>query len=286
MVSPLTAAFDVDTEGIDRHVAYLIEAGVSGVFVLGTSGEGPWLTPAQGQSLIERSVLAAAGRVPVLVGVLEPSTPRVIEAIRRAADSGASAIVATTPYYLEADADSQRGHFETIALQSPLPLVLYNIPSKTQNVLATETVAQLMADERILGIKDSADDWPSFKALLDLRQKRPDFKVLQGAERGSARALLAGADGLVAGLGNVAPELFVRMLALVKSGDEAGVQKLQAQVDGLWHIHTHGFWLGCLKYAASLRGHCSSTVTGENGGLPEVAQTAIRELVTQYGGQG
>jgi 4-hydroxy-tetrahydrodipicolinate synthase len=277
MISPLLPDGDVDTAGLSAHVERLIQGGVNGLFVLGTSGEGPLLDAARAQKIITKTVVATAGRVPVLAGVLEPSTRRALEAARIAADCGADAVVATTPYYVEADDHGILDHFLQLADQSPLMLILYNIPSKTHHVLTPDMVARLVDHPKVVGIKDSHGDWVAFQRLVALR--RPGFTVLQGAERLSASSLLAGGDGLVPGLANVVPELFTSMIACVKAGDAETALSLQAQADELGTLHTYGHWLMCLKYATSRLGLTHSDTFVSASPLSDAARAAIDALV-------
>ena len=283
MITPLTPEGEIDRNDLERLVNHLLDSGVSGLFILGTSGEGPWLTSRQSEALMRYTVEAVNGRVPVLAGVLEPSTPRTIEAIKRAVDCGVDTVVVTTPYYMEADASVQRYHLEQAAQISPLPVLLYNIPSKTHNILAPQTVREVLHITNIIGIKDSAGDWQAFEALLALRHERPTFKIFQGAEQLSARSLAAGADGVVPGLGNLVPVLFVEMIKNIKAGNVAAATALQEQVDWIGRLHTYGYWLACLKYAVSLSGLCSDVTCGQNGTLNETSKQAIRDLVTKHG---
>jgi 4-hydroxy-tetrahydrodipicolinate synthase len=283
MITPLTAAGEVDGAAIGRLVSYLVAGGVSGIFVLGTSGEGPWLSPAQAKAVIEATVRAAAGRAPVLAGVLEPSTVRALEAVAVAEAAGADALVVTSPYYFAVDGAAQVRHVAAIASATSLPLVLYNIPATTHNPFAPETVQRLAEIETVVGIKESSGDWSLFEQLLALRAARPRWSVLQGAEQSAARAVLAGADGLVPGLGNLAPVLFAGLVRAAAGGSQAAALDLQARVDALWRLHTHGFWLACLKYAASLLGFGSGAVSGNAAVLVPEAQAAIRRLVEQQG---
>jgi 4-hydroxy-tetrahydrodipicolinate synthase len=283
MISPLTAGGTIDAAGLAAHVDRLIEGGVDGIFVLGTSGEGPLLGVDHTRQVIQRTAAAAGGRVPVLAGALEPSTLRTTEAIRIASDYGADAAVVTTPYYIEADDSGIRDHFLNVASRSPLPVVLYNIPSKTHHTLTPAIVAELVGTPNIVGIKDSHGDWDAFQRLLALR--RPGFSVLQGAEFLSARSVLAGADGLVPGLSNVFPALFAALLAAGRAGNSEEAQALQAQADQLGTLHTHGHWLACLKYAVSRVGQTFPDTLVQAAPLTDAAQAAIRALVAaQQGG--
>lgn len=279
LVTPVRDAGAVDELALGRLASRLLAADVSGLFVLGSSGEGPWLTGAERARVVRVAVDVAAGQVPVLVGVLEPSTARVLEAVEQAAELGADAAVVTTPYYFEADDAAQRDHFGAIAASSGLPLVVYNIPKMTHNVVAPSTVLWLLDRANVIGIKDSAGDAEAFAEFLALKGARPDFRVFQGAERQAVRALTEGADGLVPGLSNVAPALFVRLAALVRDGDHEGVERLEQAIATLWELHTHGFWLECLKFAVCVTGIGDGTAFGRTPRLDDRAKDAIRRLV-------
>ncbi len=283
MITPLTESGEIDRPGIDQLVNYLIDGGVSGIFVLGSCGEGPWLTPEQSQIVIKQTVQAANGRVPILAGVLEPGTSRTVAAAKQAADAGADAIVAAAPYYFAAGAVAQLAHFETIANHATIPVVVYNIPPRTHNPISLETMQKLLDIDRIVGVKDSDGNWEHFEGLLALRKQRPDFVVMQGAESLATQSIRAGADGLVAGLGNLAPRLFVDIIAHARSGDEETTKALQDRANALWKLHTYSHWLVCLKYAASLLGFGSGRTCDLLEVLSPQAKSAIDNLVKMYG---
>jgi 4-hydroxy-tetrahydrodipicolinate synthase len=284
MITPLTASGAIDGPGIGRLVEALLAAGVAGIFVLGSSGEGPWLTATEREQVIALTARAIAGRAPLLAGVIEPSTARTVEAIRQAEAAGADAVVVASPYYFQVEATDQIAHVEAAARASQLPLVLYNIPGMTRNPIAPATVRRLLPIETLVALKDSAGDMEQFVQFLALRDEKPALRVFQGAERLAAPALLAGADGLVPGLGNLAPRLFVRMVAATRAGDEATAYELQAQAEALWAVHSHSFWLEGLKYAAALLGFGSAACAGRGPTLSEHGRAAIRRLVERAAG--
>lgn len=272
----------MDLPAIEHLVTYLLDSGVSGLFILGSSGEGPWLTASQRQQVIEQTAGAAGGHVPVLVGVLEPGTRRTLEAVQMAEDAGADAVVMTSPYYFPADAAIQIHHFETIAAASALPVMLYNVPANTHNPISPDTVGRLLGIDNLVAIKDSAGNWQDFERLLELRASKPGLRVFQGHESLAARSVLAGADGIVPGLGNLVPGLFVRLVASARAGDREMAFSLQAQVDALCELYTLGSWLACLKYAASLLDFGSGVTSGPTDCLSEPARATIRQLVQTY----
>lgn len=254
MISPLSAAGAVDEKALAATVHHILSGGCSGLFVLGGCGEGAWLAREQRSAVIRAAKRAAAGRAPVLAGVMLPATGPAVEAARQAADDGADALVAGSPYYFNVDPASQQRHVEAILAAVSLPVLLYNIPQATHNPLKPEPVAQLAGDARILGIKDSAGDFEAFQGFLAIKKQRADFRVLQGNEHLASASLLLGGDGLVPGMANFAPALFVSLHRAATAGDVAACARLQEQITDLCALHTHGHWLPALKAACAMLG--------------------------------
>lgn len=279
MIAPLTTNGVIDEAGVSKLVEHMLSSGCSGVFVLGSSGEGPWLSAKQRHTLIQQTVKAAAGRAPVLAGALEPGTERTLEALPVIEDAGADAVVLASPYYFGADASVQLEYFERVAAASNLPVVLYNIPSMTHNPIAVDTVREAIQFDNVIALKDSAGNMDDFTAFLELRADNPDFRVFQGAEKLAAESMIAGADGIVPGLGNIAPQWFVQIYEAVRAGNTDEARRIQSQVDELWTLHGHDYWLVCLKYAASLLGFGSGATCGHPSHLTDAGKSAIQKLV-------
>ena len=143
MISPLAPVGEPDGPAIASLVEHILGGGCTGLFVLGGCGEGAWLTPQQRAAVIRAAAFAAAGRAPILAGVMLPATGPACEAARQAADEGADALVVGSPYYFGVDAVTQQRHVEALLRAAPLPVLLYNIPQATHNPLAPSTVARL-----------------------------------------------------------------------------------------------------------------------------------------------
>jgi dihydrodipicolinate synthase/N-acetylneuraminate lyase len=254
LISPLNGAGAPDAGAMAALVEHVVGAGCSGLFMLGGCGEGAWLTPAQRGAVVRQAARAAAGRAPVLAGVMLPATGPAVEAARQAAGEGADALVVGSPYYFAVEAAAQERHIEAVLSATPLPALLYNIPQCTHHVLAPESLRRLARDGRVLGIKDSAGDFEAFQKLLAIKQERADFRVLQGHESLGAASLLQGGDGMVPGLANVAPALFVALLAAADRGEAAECARLQTRISRLAHLYRQGPWLAALKAACAALG--------------------------------
>ena len=151
IITPLDADGAVDEEAVERLIEFQLRSGVSGIFIMGSSGEGPWLDTTQRETLLRASVRAIDGRVPLLAGVMEPVASRVRERLPRMKALGADAAVVATPYYFQADEAVQRAHFDAVAADSALPIVLYNIPGMTHNRLSAATVRHALRHDSVIG---------------------------------------------------------------------------------------------------------------------------------------
>ena len=282
-ISPLDGSGEIDEGAIDALVEHCLQGGCSGLFVLGGCGEGAWLPIRQRGIVVRAFVRAAAGRVPVLAGVMLPATGPTAEAARQAAGEGADAVVVGSPYYFGVDGTAQRRHIETVIQAAGRPALLYNIPQCTNHVLSPATVETLARDGRVLGIKDSAGDFVAFQAFLAVKAARSDFRVLQGHEHLVAASLRLGGDGLVPGLANVVPALFVELRQAASRGDAATCTRIQTTILDLCAIHEVGHWLPALKAACAMIGIGSGAPA-----LPLVASTEAerRTIATVLGRHG
>lgn len=221
LCTPLTAQGEVDTRSLGALVERLIDAGVAGLFALGSSGETAYLSDAQRRTVLRTVVETADGRVPVLAGVIDMTTARVLEHARAAAEEGADALVATAPFYTRTHPVETDGHFRRLRAAVPLPLFAYDIPVSVHSKLSGDTVLELAQDGTLAGLKDSSGDDGALRRLLVTLRGRgllDRFSVLTGSELAVDGALLAGAHGVVPGLGNVDPDGYVRLYEHARAG--------------------------------------------------------------------
>ena len=282
-ISPLDGAGEVDEGAVGLLVEHVLQGGSSGLFVLGGCGAGAWLPPRQRGVVVRAFVRAAAGRVPVLAGVMLPATGPATEAARQAAAEGADAVVVGSPYYFGVDGAAQRRHVEAVIEAASRPALLYNIPQCTHQVLSPATVEALARDSRVLGIKDSAGDFVAFQAFLAIKAARADFRVLQGHEHLAAASLRLGGDGLVPGLANVVPALMVELRAAASRGDAAACGRLQAAVVDLCAIYEVGHWLPALTIACAMIGIGSGTPAMPLVPSTEAERRAIGAVLVRHG---
>jgi 4-hydroxy-tetrahydrodipicolinate synthase len=193
----------LDLDAFGALIDYQLAGGTQGLVVAGSTGEAHALSEVEFERALAFALQRVAGRVPVLAGTGTANTRKTLAATRRAQAVGADAALVVTPYYVRPTQEGLYRHFSAIADEAGLPIVLYNVPSRTGCDLLPETAARLAGHERIAGIKEARNDDARVAAIVTL--KRPDFAVLSGDDGTCAQAMLRGADGVISVAANVAP---------------------------------------------------------------------------------
>lgn len=231
LATPLSEHDVLDVEGVDRLVEHVLAGGVHGVFVLGTTGEGPSLSYKLRQQLIERVCEQVNGRVPVLVGISDSSLAEAVQMANIAADAGAQAVVTTPPFYFPIGQSEVAEFSAHLADSSPLPVFLYNMPSHAKVGFSIDTLRQLIEHSNIVGLKDSSGNMVYFHEALQLAADvRPDFSLLIGPEQLLAESVLLGGHGGVSGGANLFPHVYAGLYEAAVREDLEQVRKLHAQV--------------------------------------------------------
>lgn len=262
VVTPDTPDHQLDVVSFERSINRLIEAGVDGLFFLGSSGEVVFATDERRDQIVREAVRIVDHRVPVLVGIIDTETERVLEHGRRALALGADALVATAPFYaLGGPADIEE-HFRILHQELDAPLFAYDIPVCVHTKLPWKMLARLGAEGVLAGVKDSSGDDVSFRYLVQENEKNGHpLTLLTGHEIVVDGALLSGADGSVPGLANVEPEGYVRMWKAAQEGNWAEVKREQDRLNEISHIFDvtsgvqgYGAGVGAFKCALNLMG--------------------------------
>jgi 4-hydroxy-tetrahydrodipicolinate synthase len=284
ILSPLHPDDAVDEKSLHHLVEHILGGGATGIFALGSSGEGPLLSLDQRRTIVTTAVQAIRGRGPLLVGIEECSVRKVREVMKALNVPGVDAFVATLPFYGEvSDVGMQLDFFRSIADEAPRPLILYNIPSAVHAVLEPETLFELSKHSNIVAVKDSYGDMARFQRLLRLCSQG-DFAIFQGTQRVAGLSLLAGADGLVPGLANLAPSWFAEMIEAARHQQVEKVLDIQGRIVRLWTLQTYSsHWLSCLKVAANLLGLCGPTASAPLPTLREEEVARVKGMLEQTG---
>ncbi len=230
MVTPLRGRDELDSAGLERLIEHILKGGVGGLFILGTTGEGPSLSYRLRRELTERACRQVGGRVPVLVGISDTAFVESVELARHAASVGAEALVVTPPFYFSEGQPELQEYLEHLIAELPLPVFLYNAPMNVKVQFELDTLRRAIEQPRIVGLKDSSRDMRYFDEAVRLAKQRADWSVLIGPEELLADAVLAGGDGGVPGGANVFPRLYVQLCEAARNRDSARAHQLHAVV--------------------------------------------------------
>lgn len=261
MITPLKSDFSLDLSPTERLIEHLIEGGVHGIFILGTTGEFAGLSSAVKKELIQITCQQVKERVPILVGVTDCSFTESVELAAIAHRSGAEAVVAAPPFYMNIGQEELINYYQKLADIVELPLFLYDMPSHVKINIEVETAVTLSKHPNIIGIKDSSGKIENFQALCEAFRQQPEFKIFVGPEEILAETLLIGGDGGVTGGANLFPKLYVALYEAFQRKEYDAVKKFQETIFFLSKmLYQHGTYqssyLKGLKAAMSFDGLC------------------------------
>ncbi|MCG0288437.1 dihydrodipicolinate synthase family protein [Streptomyces sp. PSAA01] len=296
LCTPLTPAGEVDTASLSALAERLIDAGVSALFALGSSGEAAYLSDRNRVTALEAVIETVDGRVPVLAGAIDMTTARVLDHARTAAELGADAVVATAPFYTRTHPLEIADHFRRLRDGVDVPLFAYDIPVSVHSKLTPSILLPLAVDATLAGVKDSSgDDGALRRMLVEVRRRglKDTFTVLTGSELSVDGALLAGAHGVVPGLANVDPAGYVRLYEHARAGRWEQAAAEQDRLAALFAITDAGdlalmggssAGLGGFKAALRLLGviECADTAAPQVP-LGEAAVKTVRQLLEEGG---
>ena len=262
MITPLLNNDELDVKGVEKLVEHMLNGGVHGLFILGTTGEAPSLSYKLRYELVERVCKQVAGRVPVLVGITDTSIEESLHLAEKSKEYGADAVVSAPPYYYAPSQQELIEYYQELADALPLPMFLYNMPSHVKVSFEPETVKVLAQHPKIIGLKDSSGNMVYFHTLIQMMKDHPDFSLLIGPEELTAEAVMFGADGGVNGGANMFPELYTAIYDAACRKDMETVLKLQERImyisNTIYKVGKYGSsYLKGVKCTCSLLGICS-----------------------------
>lgn len=217
LITPFTSDLQVDYTALERLVDYVIHGGVDYLVVLGTTGEAVTLSREEKDEILRRVSDFAGGQIPLVAGIGGNSTHAVLAEFRNTDLTGYAAILSVSPYYNKPTQEGIFRHFEALASKSPLPLILYNVPSRTGSNVLPETVLRLAEGcPNIVGIKEASGN---LQQIQDLISRVPDeFLVISGDDLTAVPTVLCGGAGVISVLGQGLPGIFTQMIHLAQNG--------------------------------------------------------------------
>jgi len=257
----------VDFDALARLVDWQIDAGVDGLVAVGTTGESATLTMDEHVEVIAAVVRVAAGRVPVIAGAGGNATAEALELTRRSEAAGANALLHVTPYYNKPTQEGLFRHFETIAQATTLPVILYNVPSRTACDLLPDTAVRLAALDSIVAIKEATGN---LVRATELIARLPDrMAVLSGDDSTCFPLYAIGARGVISVVSNVCPADMAQMWDAVRAGDWDRARTLHYKLRLLNELLFRETSPAPVKAALALMGRCTNELR-----LPLVSASA------------
>lgn len=232
LATPFTVAGELDLDAWRRLLGQQLEAGTGAVVVAGSTGEAAALFEPEYDLLLRTALEVVGGRIPVIAGTGQSSTAHTIEQTRRAGSLGADAALVVTPPYVRPTQAGLAAHYRAVADDGALPVIVYNVPARTGCDMLPDTVAALAGHPRIIGIKEARPEPERMDALLALADDA--FVVLSGDDPTAARAMLAGAAGVVSVASNVVPAAFRLLCELAAGGERERAEALDARLQPLY----------------------------------------------------
>ena len=224
LVTPMLDDGRVDYDALKKMIDWQIAEGTDAIVSVGTTGESPTLTMDEHFQVIETTVKHTAKRVPVIAGTGANNTAEAVELSRHAEQVGADYSLSVVPYYNKPSQEGIYQHFKTIAEKSSIPMILYNVPSRTVADMANSTILRLAEIDNVVGVKEASGN---IGRACELFKKVPqDFAVYSGDDSSAMAFLLCGGHGVITVCGNVAPKMFAQMCRYAINGEIAAARKL------------------------------------------------------------
>jgi len=281
LVTPMHRDGALDLDAFAKFVDWQISQGTQGIVPVGTTGESPTLTHDEHRQVVETAVKTAAGRVKVVAGAGSNSTAEAIELTRHARQAGADAALVVMPYYNKPTQEGMVLHYSAIADAVDLPIVIYNIPSRSVVDMTPATMGHLAKHRNIIGVKDSTANLA--RPLHTRRECGKNFLQMSGEDHTALAFMAAGGHGCISVTANVAPRLCSDMHLAWQDGLTDRAIALQ---DRLLVLHDALFIEsnpGPVKYAASLLGHGSDHCRLPMAPVGEATRSQVRAAMQAAG---
>ncbi len=216
MVTPFSGEVTIDYEKTERLIEYLIENGTDSLIVSGTTGESPTLTWEEIGELVTFTVKQVNGRIPVIAGTGSNCTQTSIDATKRMEKCGVDGVMLVTPYYNKPDQKGMYTHFSTIAKETELPILLYNIPGRSVVNMLPETTIALSKIDNIVAMKEASGDLEQMAAIIE--GTADDFKLYSGDDGLTLPLLAIGGDGIISVSSHIVGNEMQKMIAAFEEG--------------------------------------------------------------------
>jgi 4-hydroxy-tetrahydrodipicolinate synthase len=283
VITPLTADEKFNEKAMRKLINHLIDGGVHGLFVVGTTGEFYGLNPEEKREIFQVTMDETQGRVPVYAGTNGITTRESVTLTQLAEECKVDAVSVLTPMFVTPNQEQLMKHYKSIAANTSLPVILYSNPPKTGVTIAPATVAKLAEVPNIVSIKDSSGDLTLTAEYIRLTQGRDDFSVLMGRDTLIYGALLYGATGSIASCANVAPRLCADIYEKFMAGDLAGSLKAQLALAPLRIAFGIGTFPAVIKESLTLLGIEAGPCMAPAGPMTHEERAQLSKVLIEMG---
>lgn len=282
--TPITSDERVDEKGLRQLVHYLLEGGVHGIFANGTMGCFALLTDREQLRAIEIVVDEVNGRVPVVAGVSDSGTRRVIEKIKEVEKLKVDFLTAVPPYYFKLTQPEAKNFYRTIAdAARATPFLLYNNPYLTKCDLDISSIVELAGEPNIVGLKETNQDCNRWTNLFEEFRGVDDFSIMLGTELLIPQGLMMGADGVIGGAHNIAPRFGAELYEAVTAGDYERAFDLSRMLGKICKIFQYGEIWGGFEAALQVLEICEKTVFAPYQSATDDDRAQVRGILEDCG---
>jgi 4-hydroxy-tetrahydrodipicolinate synthase len=284
IVTPMSDDARPDLSALARMASWQVVQGIHGLVPCGTTGEGATLSDDEKLAVVSTVVEAAGGRVPVIAGAGSNSTRATLAAARSAERAGADALLVVSPYYNKPNRSGLIAHYEAVAAETKLPVVVYNVPGRTGHNLGAELILRLAEIPGIVAVKEASGDLDQIAAILEGRPAC--FAVLSGDDPLALPTVALGADGVISVVSNEAPGEMARLMDAALAGEMEAARKLHYRLLPLMRANFAETNPVPVKTAMRLLGHCGGALRPPLGPPAESTIDLLRETLRKSGIEG
>lgn len=282
MVTPFkNNDFGIDEKSTENLVEYLINSGVSGLFVLGTNGESYMMTKQEKIDLVEYVINCTKGRVPIYVGTGCNSTQETIDLSKEMEKLGADVLSIITPYFANLSDEELYNHYATISEEIELPIMMYNIPKRTGNDLSPELVGRLSKLDNIKGIKDSSGEIDKLAAYIE-ETKDDEFYVLSGSDGAMLEALKLGVSGAISGTSNVITKTDQAIFDQFNNGNLRKAKEMHDNIQMFRKTNHLATEPAVIKYALNVKGISVGVPRKPINDIGKDLKEKVKEVIKEY----
>ncbi len=279
LITPFTEDDEIDAEGLKRLVEYVEEGGVAGIVPCGTTGESATLSHEEHKRVID--IVVSNAKVPVIAGTGSNNTREAVDLTRHAADAGADACLLITPYYNKPNVRGLKEHFRAIGNAAEIPLILYNIPSRTGLNMSAETIVEIATEvESVKGVKEASGNLKQVGAIIKLAKERDlDFTVIAGDDFLTLPIMSLGGKGVISVVANIAPREMTEMVRAMLGGEIERARRINLRLFPLFEamfLETNPIPVKC---AARLMGLPAGHVRPPLGELSEENEHKLKHVL-------